>query len=136
MKKLFTVIYRMLCDTSLIFCAIVMLFAIFLLNTTTANLNRETILSLFGFSALFGLSAVFGYIEAIPSVLSSILRFIVTSVGFVVFILISFDRTPVQMFVATAFFAVIYWVAFLVFKLIRIPFREKKEDEVTVLHEE
>ncbi len=130
MKKALNIIYKIICDTSVLFCVTVLLMALFLLNTTTANLNRETIFSLLGFSAIFGLSAIFSFIETLPSSFSSILRFILTAVGFVVFLLLSFERSSVQIFVATAFFAVVYWIAFALIKLVLIPFRKKEEEIV------
>ncbi|MBR5460295.1 MAG: hypothetical protein IKV53_05455 [Clostridia bacterium] len=127
MKKALNIIYKMLCDTTMLFCVTVLLMALFLLNTTTANLTREVILSIFGFSAIFGLSAIFGFIESLPSSFCSILRFILTAVGFVVFVLLSFERTSAQIFVATAFFTVVYWIAFTLIKLILLPLKKKEE---------
>ena len=131
MKKALNIIYKMLCDTTMLFCVTVLLMALFLLNTTTANLNREVILSIFGFSAIFGLSAIFGFIESLPSSFCSILRFILTAVGFVVFVLLSFERTSAQIFVATAFFAVVYWIVFALIKLILLPLKKKDVEKET-----
>ncbi len=131
MKKALNIIYKMLCDTAILFCVTVLLMALFLLNTTTANLTREVILSIFGFSAIFGLSSALGFIESLPVSFSAILRFILTAVGFVVFLLLPFERSSVQIFVATAFFTVVYWIVFALIKLILLPLKDKDVEKET-----
>lgn len=129
MKKILEALYKVLCQTSILFFGIVMFFALFLLNTTTANLSREVILSFFGFSAFFGVCALLDLFIAIPSVLKAIVRFILTTVGFVVCLLVSFERSSAQMFVSVAFFAVVYWIIFLIVKLVKLPFKKKEAPE-------
>ena len=129
MKKIVTSLYAVLCQTSIVFFAIIMFFALFLLNTTTANLSREVILSFFGFSVFFGACALLDLFTALPSAVKAIVRFIVTTVGFVLCMLVTFERSSAQMFVSVAFFAVIYWVMFLIIKLITLPFKKKEAPE-------
>ena len=129
MKKALAAIYRALCDTSLVFGAIVLFFAIFMIDSTTANLSSEVILNLFYFSAVFGITAVLMVFPEIPEVLAVICRFLVASAGFVLFVLIPFDRPSVQIFVGTALFVLVYWILFALFRLITIPFRKKESQE-------
>lgn len=130
MKKVLLAIYRVLCDTALVFGTIIMFFALFIINSTTANLTGEVILSLFGFAGVFGLSGVLSEFAEIPRVIVTIVRFIVSAVGFVVFVLLPFDRPTEQIFVGTALFVVLYWIVFLIVKLLLIPFGKKEEQDV------
>lgn len=129
MKKTLTALYTALCDTALVFGAVVMFFALFIINSTTANLTGEVILSLFGFAAVFGISGILNAFSEIPRVIVVIVRFIAASVGFALFVLLPFERPAGQIFVGTALFVVLYWVMFLIIKLICLPFREKKEEK-------
>lgn len=130
MKKTLTAIYTALCDTALVFCAVVMFFALFIINSTTANLTGEVILSLFGFSAVFGIAGILKAFPEIPTAITVIVRFIATAVGFALFVLIPFDRPSGQIFVGTALFVVLYWVLFLIIKLICLPLCKKEENPV------
>jgi len=131
-KKALTTLYTALCDTALVFGAVILFFALFIINSTTANLTGEVILSLFGFAAVFGISGILKAFSEIPSVIVVIARFIASAVGFALFVLLPFERPAGQIFVGTALFVVLYWVLFLIAKLITLPFREKKDDTDTV----
>ena len=125
MKKILNSLYRALCDTALVFGAVILFFALFIINSTTANLTGEVILSLFGFAAVFGISGILNAFSEIPRAIVVIVRFIAASVGFAVFVLLPFDRPAGQIFVGTALFVVLYWIMFFVVKLLCLPFREK-----------
>ena len=133
MKKFLTAVYTALCDTALVFCAIVLFFALFIINSTTANLSGEVILSLFGFAAVFGIAGILNVFSEIPRAIVVIIRFIAASVGFALFVLIPFERPAGQLFVGTALFVVLYWILFIVIKLIKLPFREKKESDEDIV---
>ncbi len=128
MKKILIQIYRVLCETSLLFAAIVMFFALFIFNTDTAHFTKDTLLSFFWFSLVFGASGLLRVFDKIPAFVLHLFRMIVTAVGFVIFILSTTERSESQMFVGAILFVVLYAVVFIITRLILLPFREKNEE--------
>ena len=129
MKKALQALWRAVCHGSVVFTAIILFFALFVFNTETAHFDKETILSFFKFSLVFGLASFLFVLSRVPSAILYIIHFIISTVGFVAFILAATDRSPSQIFVGIFIFAAVYWIVFAITRLLALPFRKKSASD-------
>lgn len=135
MRKTFRALYRVICDTSIIFTLIIAVFAIAMNpvdNTaqTTADsiLSKDVIFTFLKFSLCVGLSSLFFLIKKLPNFITQVLHFIAVAAAFVVFILLASDSvTSSRAFVVMFVFVLIYWLIFGLVKLLKIPFKKRNE---------
>ena len=133
MEKLLRTLYRALCDTALVFCGIVMFFALFIFDTDTAHFTTETLLAFFFFALFFGAASVLFAFKGVPSVISLILHFILTTVGYATQILTLSERSSAQIFVGIVIFVVVYWAGFGIVKLLKLPLKKKDTNDTSVM---
>ena len=149
MAKILKAIYRIMCDTALVFTAVMLIFGVFIMSDDrTFIIAREVVLSFFYFSFMVGVASVFFLIKKLPITVSAIIHFLVSSVGYVWHILTVTERSTAQMFVGAALFVVIYWGVFAISKFIQIPIKKseskidatdkkkEKEEDIKVLDED
>lgn len=129
MKNFLSCIYKALSFTSITFFTILMFFALFVFNTDTAHFTKEMLLNFAVFSAFVGVGALVFEIPRLPAVVSTLVHFVVSGVGYVVFLLMSLAITSTRIFVGVFVFVVAYFLIFAIIKLLRIPFREKEIQE-------
>ncbi len=122
MKKFLSCIYQALSFTSITFFALLMFFALFVFNTDTAHFTKETLTNFALFSAFVGVGALVFHIPRLPLFVSSIIHFLVSGAGYVIFLLMALVTTSARVFVGVFVFVVVYVVIFAVIRLIRLPF--------------
>ena len=136
MEKFMRSLYRALCDTSLVFSAVVIFFAM-LLNpvldaetgvavTRDAALTKNVIFGFLGFCSVFGLSYFVNLIK-MPKILVHILRFVITGVGFLLIVPKTTALAANGLFVGFFVFTIIYWIAFALIALINFLMRLASE---------
>lgn len=132
MARILKAVYRIMCDTALVFTAVMLVFGVLIMSDDkTFMITRDVIVSFFYFSLMVGLASIFFMIKKLPSPVSSIIHFVISAVGYLINILTVTERSTAQMFVGGALFVVVYWGVFAIAKFIQIPLRkkEKKEEE-------
>ncbi len=147
MAKILKAIYRIMCDTALVFTAVMLIFGVLIMSDErTFMITRDVVLSFFYFSFMVGVASVFYLIKKLHVTVSAIMHFIVSSIGYVWHILTVTERSAAQMFVGAALFVVIYWGIFAISKFIQTPIKKseaksdtedkKKEEDIKVLDED
>ena len=117
MKKGFSIFYRALCHFSLAFSGILVFF--WSIMKKTQYIDHENISAFLTFSVIFGVSSLLFAIPKIPYFLKVIVHFIINTANFILNLALVDGITPVRLFIFTALFAVIYFLIFIVVKLLQ-----------------
>lgn len=140
MARILKAVYRIMCDTALVFTAVMLVFGVLIMSDDkTFMITRDVIVSFFYFSLMVGVASVFYLIKKLPVAVSAIIHFVISAAGYTWHILAVTERSTAQMFVGAALFVVVYWGVFAIAKFIQIPIKKKdgktEEPDIKVVEE-
>lgn len=149
MAKILKALYRVVCDTALVFTGVMLLFGVFFLSDSAGGrgLHKDVMLSFFYFALIIGIASLFFLLKRLPAVATAVMHFVLSSVGFAWKILGVAGESSVKtvtqmtsagMFIATVLFVIIYWGIFAIAKFIQIPMKKgdkAEEPDIKVVEE-
>ena len=132
MKKIISTFYILLCHTALYFTGVLSFFWLFMNDGNNKYISYDNITMFLEFSLIFGVSSLIDYIPKLPTVLKAFLRFVVNTVSFVFFFVVSTEGSQTGKFISAILFVVVYVVitalCFIIKKLTADKIQEPEEN--------
>ncbi len=131
MNKFFQVLYKALCNFSLVFSAIILFFwgiMASLPSSTSKSLDYDKIKFFFIFALIFGVTSLIFAIPKIPAALKVLFHLMVNDIAFAYIFPLAVGPSGKKVFLAATVFILIYAVVFALKKLLEFITKEKKYD--------
>lgn len=132
MNKLFSLIYKAVCNFSLVFSAIILFFWCIMASlpsSASKSLDFEKIKFFFIFALIFGVTSLIFAIPKLPTAIKALFHLMINDIAFAYIFPLAVGLNEIKVFLAATVFIVIYALVFAVKLLLNFISKPKKETD-------